>query len=688
MKKLTLAVTASLLVMSAAIAQPATQAPAQAAKPEIGSFGFDAAGMDRTVAPGDDFYDFASGTWTKNNPIPADKAAYGMFNKLADLSEARTRTIIEAAAADKNAAPGSEAQKVGDYYRAFMDEAAIEAKGLTPLAAPMAKIDGTKSVADVVTLMGDFTRTGGNFPIGIGVEQDSKNPEIHIVGISQGGLGLGDRDLYDTSKKQFDPVRAAYKTYLTTLFTLAKYDHPEDRAAAVYAFEEKIAAVHWTRTENRDPVKTYNPMTPAELAKLAPTFDWNAYFVATGTQGQEKYDVGQPSAISKSAEILNTTPVAVLQDYMRAGLLRGRAGSLPKAFVDAQFAFTKVATGQPQLQARWKRGVAATQNALGEAVGKLYVAQYFTPATKARADALVQNLLTSMGQRLDGLTWMSPETKALAKAKLASYAPKIGYPTKWRDYSALAIAPDDAVGNSMRARAFEYNRELAKLGKPLDRTEWDMTPQTVNAYYNPQLNEIVFPAAILQAPFFDPNADDAVNYGGIGAVIGHEISHGFDDQGSQFDAKGALKNWWTTQDRTKFDALTGALAAQYDAYCPFPGPTPPKQCVNGKLTLGENIADLAGLRVAYQAYHLSLHGKPAPVIDGLTGDQRFFLGWAQVWRQTMREALMQNLLVSDPHSPTRARASVVRNLDAWYAAFDVKPGQKLYLKPEERVKIW
>ena len=681
MKKFTLAIAASMLVMSAAIAQPA-------AKPELGTFGFDEAGMDRTVAPGDDFYDFASGTWTKNNPIPADKSSYGMFNKLADLSEARTRTIIEAAAADKSAAPGSEAQKVGDYYRSFMDEAGIEAKGLTPLAEPMAKIAATTSVADVMKLMGSFTRMGGNYPIRVGVGQDSKNPELYVVGVSQGGLGLGDRDLYDTSKKQFDPVRAAYKTYLTTLFSLAKLDHAEDRAAAVYAFEEKIAAVHWTRVENRNPVKTYNPMSPAQLATLAPTFDWNAYFVATGTQGQTQYDVAQPSAISKSAEILNTTPIAVLQDYMRAGMLRGTAGALPKAFVDAQFEFSKVATGAPQLQARWKRGVAATQAVLGEAVGKLYVAQYFTPATKARADALVQNLLTSMGQRLDGLTWMSPDTKALAKAKLATYAPKIGYPTKWRDYSALNISADDVVGNSMRARAFEYNRELAKLGKPLDRTEWGMTPQTVNAYYNPQLNEIVFPAAILQPPFFDPNADDAVNYGGIGAVIGHEISHGFDDQGSQFDAKGALKNWWTAEDRTKFDALTGALAAQYDAYCPFPGPTPPKQCVNGKLTLGENIADLAGLTVAYQAYHLSLHGKPAPVIDGLTGDQRFFLGWAQVWRQTMREAMEQNLLVSDPHSPTRARASVVRNLDAWYAAFDVKAGQKLYLKPEERIKIW
>jgi putative endopeptidase len=684
MKTFKLAIATSMLVMSAAMAHAA----APSAKPELGTFGFDEAGMDRTVAPGDSFYDFASGTWTKNNPIPADKSSYGMFNKLADLSEARTRTIIEAAAADKNAAPGSEAQKVGDFYRSFMDEAGIEAKGLTPLAEPMAKIAATTSVADVVKLMGAMGRRGGNSPIRVGVGQDSKNPEIYVVGIGQGGLGLGDRDLYDTSKKQFDPVRKAYKTYLTTLFTLAKFDHPEDRAASVYAFEEKIAAVHWTRVENRDPVKTYNPMSPDELTKLAPNFDWTAYFTALGTQGQSQYDVAQPSAIAKSVEIMNATPVAVLQDYMRAGALRGAAGALPKAFVDAQFEFSKVATGAPQLQARWKRGVAATQAVLGEAVGKLYVAKYFTPATKARADALVQNLLTSMGQRLDGLTWMSPETKALAKAKLATYAPKIGYPTKWRDYSALTIKPDDVVGNLLRASEFGYNHQLAKLGKPLDRTEWGMTPQTVNAYYNPQLNEMVFPAAILQPPFFDPNADDAVNYGGIGAVIGHEISHGFDDQGSQFDAKGALKNWWTGEDRTKFNALTGALAEQYNAYCPFPGPTPPKQCVNGKLTLGENIADLAGLTVAYQAYHLSLHGKPAPVIDGLTGDQRFFLGWAQVWRQTMREAMEQNLLVSDPHSPTRARASVVRNLDAWYAAFDVKPGQKLYLTPEQRIKIW
>jgi len=682
MKKLHLIATVSIFILSAATAKTLL-------KPQIGTFGFDVAGMDTSVKPGDSFYDYASGTWAKANPIPADKSSYGMFNRLADLSEERTRLIIEAAAANKGAAPGSEAQKVGDFYRAYMDEAAIEAKGITPLAPYLAEIDSLKTNHDVQVMMAKLLREGGNMPIRVGVGQDGKNPELYIVDVAQGGLGLPDKDFYDTSKTQFEAVRTAYKTYLTTLFSLAKLDNPAERAAAVYGFEEKIAAVHWSRVENRDPVKRYNMTAPTDLAKQAPGLDWDAYFATTGTAGQAKYNVNQPGAVQKSAAIIAETPVSVLQDYLRFNTINGAAGLLPKAFVDAQFAmYGKALSGTPQLRVRWKRGVATTQAIMGEAVGKLYVAKYFTPATKARADALVHNLLISMGQRLDNLAWMSPATKTLAKAKLATYAPKIGYPSKWRDYSKLNITPDDLVGDAKRGIEFEYDRDLAKLGKPLDRTEWGMTPQTVNAYYNPQLNEIVFPAAILQPPFFDAGADDAVNYGGIGAVIGHEISHGFDDQGSQFDAKGALKNWWTPEDRAKFNASTAKLVAQYEGYCPFPGPQPAKQCINGKLTLGENIADLAGLTVSYQAYHVSLHGKPAPVIGGLTGDQRFFLGFAQVWRQNMRDAMMQNLLVSDPHSPTRARASVVRNLDAWYAAFKVKPGDKLYLAPADRVRLW
>jgi len=661
-------------------------APQKAGAPEIGTWGFDLEGMNTKIRPGQSFYDYANGTWLATTKIPEDKSNFGMFTALADKSDERTKEIIVGA----KGKAGSEAKKVADFYASFMDEAAIEKKGTAPIKGELAKIKAAKSPKDVTALFAQFARRGRNVPIDTAVAQDDKNPEAYIANIGQGGLGLPDRDMYDTSKAQFEPLRVGYKQYIAAMLTLAGEKDAEKRADAIYALEEKIAAQHWTRVQNRDPQKTYNKLSTDELQKLAPEVEWKPWLAATGLGKVKFVNVNQPTAIAGIAKLVQSEPVAVWKDYLTLQLLTAAAPYLPKAFVDTQFDFYgKTLTGTPQLKERWKRGVDLVTGRMGEAVGKLYVAKYFTPATKAHADELVKNLLVAMGQRLDNLAWMSPETKAKAKAKLATYNPKIGYPKKWRDYGKLAIKAGDAWGNADRAAAFEYDRRLAKLGKPVDRDEWFMTPMTVNAYYNPALNEIVFPAAILQPPFFDPNADDAVNYGGIGAVIGHEISHGFDDQGSQYDATGKLENWWTQQDADKFKAATAQLVAQYNTYCPFPAAGgKPAQCVNGQLTLGENIADLAGLTVAYQAYKLSLNGKPAPVIDGLDGDQRFFLGWAQVWRRLYRDQELANRLVTDPHSPSEFRTAVVRNLDGWYDAYKVKGGDKLFLPADKRVRIW
>jgi putative endopeptidase len=654
-------------------------------KPEIGAWGFDTKGMNTKVAPGASFYEYANGTWLATTKIPDDKSNYGMFTALGDRSDDRTKGIILGA----KASDGPEAKKVADYYASFMDEAAIEAKGLEPIKADLEKIAAIKDQKGLVAAFANNARHLRKSPFFTLVVQDDKNPEGHIAIVSQSGLGLPDRDMYETKNAQFTSIREGYKKYIATMLGFAGITDAK-RAAAVYALEEKIAAVHWTKTQNRDSNKTYNKLTVAELKKLAPAMDWKTWLDATGLGGEAAVNVNQPSAIAGIAKLVKSQPVQVWRDWLTLSHMTASTPYLSKQYVDAQFEmYGKTLSGTPQIKDRWKRGVDEVTGALGEAVGKLYVAKYFTPATKAAADELVKNLLVAMGQRLDGLPWMSPETKAKAKEKLATYNPKIGYPKKWRDYSALEVVAGDPVGNDWRAGAFEYDRRLAKLGQPIDRDEWVMTPMTVNAYYSSGLNEIVFPAAILQPPFFDANADAAVNYGGIGAVIGHEISHGFDDEGSKYDAKGALADWWTKDDKDKFKTATDALVAQYDAYCPFPAADgKPAQCVQGKMTLGENIADLAGLTVAYQAYKLSLGGKPAPVIDGMTGDQRFFLGWAQVWRRLYRDQELKNRLFTDVHSPSEYRTSVVRNLDTWYEAFKPASGDKLYLAPDKRVRIW
>ncbi|MGE3763398.1 MAG: M13 family metallopeptidase [Kofleriaceae bacterium] len=662
-----------------------TTQPSTGGKAEIGAWGFDTKGMNTKVAPGASFYEYANGTWLATTKIPDDKSNYGMFTALGDRSDDRTKEIILGA----KAADGAEAKKVADYYAAFMDEAAIEAKGLDPIKADLAKIAAIKDTKGLVAAFANNARHLRKSPFFTLVVQDDKNPEGHIAIVGQSGLGLPDRDMYQAKNTQFAPIRDGYKKYIATMLGFAGITDPK-RAAAVYALEEKIAAVHWTKVQNRDSNKTYNKLTVAELKKLAPQFDWVSWLAGVGLEGQAAVNVNQPSAIAGIAKLTKSQPVQVWRDWLTLHHMTASAPYLSKQYVDAQFEmYGKTLSGTPQIKDRWKRGVDEVTGALGEAVGKLYVAKYFTPQTKAAADELVKNLLVAMGQRLDGLTWMSPETKTKAKEKLSTYNPKIGYPKKWRDYSSLEVAAGDPVGNDYRAGAFEYDRRLAKLGKPVDRDEWVMTPMTVNAYYSSGLNEIVFPAAILQPPFFDANADAAVNYGGIGAVIGHEISHGFDDEGSKYDAKGMLANWWTKEDADKFKTATEQLVAQYDAYCPFPAADgKPAQCVQGKLTLGENIADLAGLTVAYQAYKLSLGGKPAPIIDGMTGDQRFFLGWAQVWRRLYREQELKNRLFTDVHSPSEYRTSVVRNLDAWYEAFKPATGDKLYLAPDKRVRIW
>ncbi len=677
----------SLLLRASALGLLALAVPAVAAdgsKPDIGSFGFDVAGMDRTTRAGDDFVTHTSGTYLKTLEIPADKTSFGMFTKLRDLSQERTRTIIEKAAAS-GGAPGSEAQKVGDFYASFMDEAAIEAKGIAPIKPELDKIAAIADKTQLAAMFGRFSRIGVSTPIGVGVGPDRKNPDAFQVGASQGGLGLPDRDYYlDMANPKFAEARAKYQAYVATLLGLSGFADAGARATAIIALETKIAATHWTRVERRQAEKTYNPVARADLDRAYPGVDWGQLLTNAGLEGQPVINMSTPSALQGAGKLIDSEPLAVWRDYLAFQLLRDVAPVLPKAFVDANFdMYSKTLGGQPAQTPRWKRGVDTTTAVLGEALGKLYVADYFPPDAKAKADELVKNIIAAMDARLANLGWMDPSTRTAARAKLAAFKPKIGYPDKWLDYSALEIRKGDAIGNMARATEFQYARQVAKLGKPVDRSEWFMTPMTVNAYANPVWNEIVFPAAILQAPFFDAKADPAVNYGGIGAVIGHEITHHFDDQGRKYDKTGKLADWWTPQDVERFKVMTDKVVAQYGAYEPLPG-----KKINGELTLGENMADLAGINIAFDAWKLSLNGKKAKAIDGWTGEQRFFLGFSQVWRQKYRDAILLQQLTTDPHSPGNFRPYVVRNLDAWYAAFDVKPGEKYYLGPAERLKVW
>jgi putative endopeptidase len=663
---------------------PITAAVRAIAKPVLGSFGVDLSGMDAKTKPGDDFFKFVNGSWVARTVIPADKASWGGFNILRERSDVRTRAIIESVAKGQNA-PGSAAQKVGDLFASFMDEKAIEAQGFAPIKPTLAKIAALDTPAALAALMGELNRLQVTLPIGVSVEQDLKDNSTYSAYVGQGGLGLPDRDYYLVdSNEAFVTARGKYKAHIATMLRLAGFDDATKRADAIYELERKLAESHWTKAESRQIDKLYNPMTLAQLGEKLPGFEWSPFLKTSGLESQSKLIVTQPSALVAAAKLMTDVPFPVWKDYLSLRVIKDGAPFLSKAFVDENFAFEgKALSGTPQIKARWKRGVDIVNASLGEAVGQIYVARYFPPAAKAKADELVHNLIKAMDARLGNLAWMDPATKVKAREKLAAFTPKIGYPDKWRDYSKLEIKKGDAYGNAARASEFEYARNLAKIGKPVDRSEWGMTPQTVNAYANPLMNEIVFPAAILQPPFFDPGADPAVNYGGIGAVIGHEISHHFDDQGRKFDKSGNLSEWWTPEDVTRFEAMTAKVVKQYGAYEPLPGTH-----VNGELTLGENMADLAGVTVAFDAYRLSLGGKPAPLVGGYTGDQRFFLGFGQIWQTKYRDATLLRQLTTDPHTAGHYRPYVVRNLDAWYDAFNVKAGEKFYLAAGERVKVW
>jgi putative endopeptidase len=651
---------------------PATQTTA---KPEIGDFGFDLTGMDKTVQPGDDFYAYANGTWAKNAQIPADKSNYGMFTALADLSQKRTREILDVAKGDPNS-------MIGRAYSSYLDASAVEAKGLAPIQPWLTKVRAVDK-AGLAKLLSEADRSGIQHFFGGYVGQDDKNPDVYIYTMFQGGIGMPDRDFYLKDGERNTKLQAAYLKHLENVLTLAGEKDAPARAKAIYDFEKQIATVHWDKNDSSDATKVYNKMTIAELAKAAPGFDWQAFIRGIGVN-EDSILVSQPSAFTGEAKLLADAPIGVIRDALLVRSLDGFAGVLPDAVAQEAFSFYSTAlSGTPQMQERWKRAVDFTTNNMGEAVGQDYVAKYFPPETKAAMDVLVKNVLAALDTRIGKLTWMQPGTKVKAKKKLANFTTKIGYPDRWKDYSKLEIRGDDLFGNQLRANQFAHDDNVSRLGGPIRRWEWGMTPMEVNAYANFGMNEIVFPAAILQPPFFDPHADAAVNYGGIGAVIGHEISHHFDDQGAKYDETGKLADWWTPADVAAFEAAGKALIAQYDAYEVLPG-----EKLDGTFTLGENIGDLAGLTIAYDAYKKSLGGKEAPVIDGLTGDQRFFLGWAQVWRRNYREQNLSQRITTDPHSPSIQRTWVSRNLDPWYKAYQIKQGQKLYLEPKDRVRIW
>ncbi len=643
----------------------------------------------KPVAPAravDDMYRYVNGPWLATEEIPADRSSWGAFVQLRDNALTQLHDVIDEAG---RAGPRATAdqRKVADLYASFMDEARIDALGAKPVAPSLRAIDAMQSKREIPGTIARLQQLGIATPLQMAIGLDPRDPKRYIPTLYQSGLGMPDREYYlrDDDVKLKD-ARVQYVAHVERLLALAGVPHAAVDAQNVLAIETALARAQWTRVENRDPVKTYNKVALSSLATVAPGFGWKAWADDTRLTGKvQAVVIAQPSYVAAFARAVDTMPLDAWQSYFRYRVVSSAAPLMSRAFVDESFAFHgKVLSGTPTDMPRWKRGVGIIESSMGQGLGRLYVAKYFPPEYKARMDALVKNLLAAYRTSIDGLDWMSRETKREAQAKLAKFTPKIAYPARWRDYGALTVRSDDLMGNVQRARRFEYDRNLAKLGKPIDRLEWSTTPQTVNAYYSGQRNEIVFPAGILQPPFFDPKADDATNYGAIGAVIGHEISHGFDDRGSQSDGDGRLRNWWTNEDRKRFDTKTRALIAQYDAFEPLPG-----YHVNGALTLGENIADNSGIAVAYRAYRIALGSKVAPVVDGLSGDQRFYVGFTRLWRNKMRDAQRIQLIKTDPHSPGEYRANgTLRNQAPFYPAFDVKPGDGMYLAPEKRVVIW
>lgn len=657
-----------------------------ASAPKVLLSGIDIMHNDASIKAQDDFYRHVNGKWLTTSEIPADKSSAGAFMDLREATIPRLHAITEALA-KQHPKSGSDARKISDLYASFMDITKIESLGLKPLESDFSKVSALNDKKQIPAFIAYLNLISVGAPFDIGVHQDNKDSTKYVLDVAQSGLGMPDRDYYlNNEDAKLKDTRIKYLKHIEKMLELAGDKNATGSATAILALETELAKAQWTKVELRDPIKAYNKIELNNLETLTPGFDWTTYLSNLGVQGKlDSLMISQPSYLTGFNKVLQDTPLDTWKAYFKWRLLSSAANQLPKAFDDENFAFYGTTlSGTPSQEVRWKRGVRLADAGLGESLGKLYVEKYFPAQNKIKMEKLVGNLLLAYKQSIDTLDWMSPETKKEAQAKLATFTPKIGYPNKWRDYSNLIITKGDTVGNLRNTRMFASKVELSKLGKPIDREEWGMTPQTVNAYYNPEMNEIVFPAAILQAPFFDAKADDAVNYGGIGAVIGHEISHGFDDQGAQYDGKGNLRDWWTKEDHEKFAVKTAALVKQYGAFSPIPG-----YFVNGELTLGENIADNSGLAIAYKAYKLSLGGKPAPVINGLTGDQRFFMGFAQVWRGKMRDATMIVRLKTDPHSPGEIRANgTLRNMTGFYESYGVKEGDKMYLAPKDRVSIW
>jgi putative endopeptidase len=647
--------------------------------------GIDLSAADATVRIQNDLFQHVNGAWLAKTEIPADRSSWGAFDRLFEKSQDDLRAIAEEAARSTSKAPGSDAQKIGDFYDSFMDEAKAEELGMTPIAAELAAIDAIRTKTDLARHFARFFKMNLTNPLVGYVDGDAGQPDHEILYVYQGGLGMPERDYYVKDDAKLKEYREKYVSFVENIMKLGGQSGPGASAREIFTLESRLARAHWTNVESRDAVKTYNKVATADLVKQFPGFDWATWTKELGISDAAAVVINQPSYVKSLAAAVNEMPVERWKPYLKASLINGFAPYLSKTFVDTEFEFyRRTLRGVKEQQPRWKRAVSTLNGNMGEMLGKLYVERHFTPVAKARMEQLVENLREAYRGGIDGLEWMGPETRKEAQEKLAKFTPKIGYPNKWRDYSKLEIKPADLVGNLMRAFAFENEYQLGKVGKPIDPEEWGMSPQTVNAYYNPVRNEIVFPAAILQPPFFNLEADDAVNYGGIGAVIGHEMGHGFDDQGRNYDAKGELRDWWTKQDAEEYQKRAKMIVEQYNQLEPLPGLK-----VNGALTLGENLADLTGLVIAHRAYTIARKGQAAPTLDGLTGDQRFFMGWAQVWAGKMRDDARRQQVMVDPHSPEMFRANApVRNVPEFYATFGVKEGDKLFLPADQRAKIW
>lgn len=677
------AVTASSLALLAGCATGAGGGSAPRGRAAIGAFGIDMTAIDPSVKPGDDFFQYVNGTWLDSNTIPEDRTSWGTNDMLTVKAEHDVRAIIEEAAASGGAA-GSNRQKIADYYNAYLDQDAIDARGLEPIQPALAQIAAIRTHEDVVRFVGT-PGNGVSFPIGIYIGLDERDPNRYLAQMTHGGIGLPEREYYRRDDRQFPELRTGYEAACADMLGRVGQSGGAAKAAGIMALERRIAELHWPVADRRERERTYNLLTRAQVRALAPRFPWDAYFDARGLGGQDQVVVAELSAMGPLAELVVATPVATWKDYLTWHYVRARAPVLPRAIDDANFEFFgKQLQGQQRQRDRWQRAIQSVNGTLGEAVGELYVQRHFPPETKAQALELVENMRRAYGERIDQSQWMSAETKVRAREKLATFRPKIGYPDRWKDYSGFEVRAGDAFGNQQRFSLWEWQNDLNRLGRASDREEWFMNPHSVNAYYNPPFNEIVFPAGYLQPPLFDPNADSAVNYGAIGGVIGHEMGHGFDDQGAKSDAHGVLRDWWNEDDVRRFREVTDRLADQYSQFEPLPGLR-----LNGRLSLGENIGDCGGLQVALHAYRISLNGAEPPVLEGTTGLQRFFMGRAQHRKQIQREQALRNQVMTGPHSPARYRINgPARNMDAWYEAFNVQPGDALYLPPDQRVTIW